>query len=323
MNPPVSVLIATHNRPELLAQALASVEAQTYPHWDIVLVDDGSMPPVDLASCPPTLAQRITLLRHDHAQGSGAARNTAIRHARGEILAFLDDDDLLAPDFVARAVGALQGHPELDMICIGVSWFGRHAEAARDECGHSTLRFLQEAQGVRAPDGVLVFGAGLLPAIVRRVPMALQQQVLRREAAVRLGPFVEGRILDRSDWAIRAALYLQVGLVEEGLYLQRCDGQSYASRSDRHVEFLWAGVDLIDRLNARARGERHQPECHRVLRRAAAKSWFDLAYYLACRGEIATPARALLASQQRWFEPRRLRMLGRLMLNAVRSGSAS
>ena len=151
--------------------------------------------------------------------------------------------------------------------------------------------------------------------------MALQQQVLHREAADLLGPFVEGRILDRSDWAIRAALYLQLGLIEEGLYLQRCDGQSYASRSDRHVEFLWAGVDLIDRLNARARTEQHRPECHRVLRRAAAKSWFDLAYYLACRGEIARPVRALLASQQRCFEPRRLRMLGRLMLNLVRGAA--
>lgn len=321
MNPCVSVLIATHNRPELLAQALNSVEAQTYPHWDIVLVDDGSTPGVDPAGFTPALAQRITLLRHDKAQGSAAARNTAIRHARGDILAFLDDDDLLAPTFLARATGALQSHPELDMVCIGVSWFGRDAEVAREDCGQSTLCFLHEAQGVRAPDGVLMLGSGLLPAIVRRVPMALQQQVLRRKAADLLGPFVEGRILDRSDWAIRAALYLQVGLIEDGLYLQRCDGQSYASRSERHVEFLWAGVDLIDRLNARARTERHAVECRRILRRAAAKSWFDLAYYLACRGEIARPARALLASQQRCFEPRRLRMLGRLMLNLVRGAA--
>ncbi|MCQ9372912.1 glycosyltransferase [Methyloversatilis sp. XJ19-13] len=323
MNPTLSVLVATHNRPVLLVEALDSVVAQTESDWEIVLVDDGSTPAVDAEAMTARYGSRIQVLRHDAPRGSAASRNTAIRHARGRILAFLDDDDLLAPRFLAAARSALDRYPTLDLVCLGVSWFGKHADASRADFVSSTQRFLDEAGGVVLEPGVREFGAALLPAILRRVPMALQQQVLRTEAAARLGEFREGRILDRSDWAIRAALYLRVGLIEEGLYLQRCDGQSYASRSDRFVEFLWAGVDLIERLIQRAKTESHAQDRMDILHVAAAKSWFDLAYELAQRGEVATPFKAWLNSQRHHFSVQRLRFIGRLGLNLLGLGRRS
>ncbi len=320
MNPLFSVLIATHNRPGLLIEAIDSVRAQTETDWEIVLVDDGSTPAVDAGALIARYGDGIRVLRHDTPRGSAASRNTAIRNARGRLLAFLDDDDLLAPRFLEAARSALDSHPALDLVCVGVSWFGKHADASRAEFVASTQRFLDEAGGTELSPGLREFGHELLPAIVRRVPMALQQQVLRVDAAARLGEFREGRILDRSDWAIRAALYLRVGLIEEGLYLQRCDGQSYASRSDRFVEFLWAGVDLIERLIQRAATEKLAAERMHILHVAAAKSWFDLAYELAQRGEVLAPFKAWLNSQRHHFSFQRLRFVGRLGLNLLGLG---
>lgn len=316
----ISVLIATHNRPQLLLEALESVTAQTMDNWEIVLVDDGSSPPVDAASLQSRFGNRIAVYRHDTPRGSAASRNTAIRNAHGDLLAFLDDDDLLHPRFLEAAHRAFERYPQLDLVCLGVSWFGKHADAQRDGFESATQRFLNEAGGRILEPGVREFGPDLLQAIVRRVPMALQQQVLTKAAAAKLGEFREGRILDRSDWAIRAALYLRVGLVEEGLYLQRCEGQSYASRSDRHIEFHWAGVDLIERLVARAEAEHVTADRLHILHRAAAKSWFDLAYQLAQRGEVVAPLNAWWRSMQHHFEVRRLRFLGRLAINALKVG---
>lgn len=88
-----SVIVPTHNRPELLAAALASVEAQGFTDWECIVVDDGSTVPAVV----PT-DERFRLIRHDTAVGPAAARNSGIAAARGEVITFLDDDDVYTRD---------------------------------------------------------------------------------------------------------------------------------------------------------------------------------------------------------------------------------
>lgn len=104
--PLVSVVIPSHNRPEMLADAIASVLAQTITDLEVVVVDDGSQPPVQL---PPELAARgVRIVRHEQAQGVCAARNRGIEEARGRWVALLDDDDRWRPAKLARQLEALQ-----------------------------------------------------------------------------------------------------------------------------------------------------------------------------------------------------------------------
>lgn len=91
-SPLVSVVIPTRNRTALLARAIQSVRQQTYENLEIIVVDDASTD--DTQKIVGGLADpRIRYIRHDVNRGGPAARNTGILAARGEYIAFLDDDD--------------------------------------------------------------------------------------------------------------------------------------------------------------------------------------------------------------------------------------
>jgi glycosyltransferase involved in cell wall biosynthesis len=113
MVPAVSVIIPTYNRAALVGEALASVQAQSFRDFEVLVVDDGGTDatPEVLAAC-----RGVRVLRHPRRRGVSAARNTGINAARGEWLAFLDSDDLWRPDKLARQIFLLEGQPEL-LIC--------------------------------------------------------------------------------------------------------------------------------------------------------------------------------------------------------------
>jgi len=94
--PTVSVIIPTHNRAGMLGRAIQSVLAQTWQDFEIIVVSDGSKDNteevVDSFNDP-----RIRLLKHKTVQGAAAARNTGLRVAGGNFIAFLDDDDEWTP----------------------------------------------------------------------------------------------------------------------------------------------------------------------------------------------------------------------------------
>ena len=101
--PIASIVITTHNRPELVARAIASARAQTMSDLEVIVVDDGSRPPfeADIAD------DRVRVIRRENAGGPSAARNTGLAAARGEWITFLDDDDTLAPDMLRRSLAAV------------------------------------------------------------------------------------------------------------------------------------------------------------------------------------------------------------------------
>jgi len=105
-----SVIIATHNRPEKLAETLSSLTRQDNEagEYEIIVVDDGSKPPVVIDGgdeYPAAILVRVEALERS------AARNRGAAVARGELLIFIDDDISVKPDFVAAHVRAHQDWP--------------------------------------------------------------------------------------------------------------------------------------------------------------------------------------------------------------------
>ena len=102
----VSVIIPTRNRRQLLELTLRSVLWQRDVDFEVIVVDDGCTD-----DTPQMLRDRrdprIRMVRHERSQGVSAARNHGIAEARGEWVAFLDDDDLWAPDKLAHQLDAL------------------------------------------------------------------------------------------------------------------------------------------------------------------------------------------------------------------------
>jgi len=112
--PKISVIIPAYNTAALIADCLRSVLAQTYTDFETIVVNDGSpdTPELELAMAP--YLNRIVYIRQENKRAAGA-RNTAIRRARGEFLAFLDSDDIWFPEHLASQMKLLEDDPALDM----------------------------------------------------------------------------------------------------------------------------------------------------------------------------------------------------------------
>ncbi len=115
----VSVVIATNRGGPYLADAIASVQRQTVPVAEIVVVDDGSPSPAPIESVAADLG--VTYLRQAPA-GVSAARNRGAAATTGELLAFLDDDDLWHPEKLAEQLSALSSSPGR-VACGSGYWF--------------------------------------------------------------------------------------------------------------------------------------------------------------------------------------------------------
>lgn len=117
--PLFSILLPVFDPPvEFLAQALASVQAQAYPDWELVIADDASTDPMVRERLERATRDepRIRVLRRDRNGGIAVATNDALALARGAWCAFLDHDDRLAPDALLAMAEAIAGRPDAALL---------------------------------------------------------------------------------------------------------------------------------------------------------------------------------------------------------------
>lgn len=118
--PPVSVVVATRDRPELLRTTLESIRAQDYPgDLRVVLVYDRAEPETDLADPDPH--RGVTVIENTRTPGLAGARNTGILAADGELVAFCDDDDLWRVGKLTAQVRALLAAPGAAFASCGIA----------------------------------------------------------------------------------------------------------------------------------------------------------------------------------------------------------
>ncbi|MGF1487831.1 MAG: glycosyltransferase family 2 protein [Prochloraceae cyanobacterium] len=115
----VSVIVPTYNVEQYIARTISSVLAQTYSNFELLIIDDES-PDRSIEICQQFKDPRIKIIRQKN-RGLAGARNTGIRHAKGDYLAFLDADDLWLPEKLEKHVKHLESSPD-----VGVS-FSRSA----------------------------------------------------------------------------------------------------------------------------------------------------------------------------------------------------
>ncbi len=134
-DPRVSVVINFLNAESFVEEAIESVLAQTYENWELLLVDDGSTDgSTRIAKAyAARLSGRVRYLQHEghRNRGSSASRNLGMRKARGELVAFLDADDVWFSDKLSRQAELLDRFPEAAMVIgparVWHSWAGASA----------------------------------------------------------------------------------------------------------------------------------------------------------------------------------------------------
>jgi len=108
-NPTVSVIIPTYNRAHLIGRAIQSILNQTYQDFEVIVVDDGSIDSTEeVIKEFQEHDKRIKYIRHEKNRGGAAARNTGIKVARGEYIAFQDSDDEWLPEKLERQMDIFQ-----------------------------------------------------------------------------------------------------------------------------------------------------------------------------------------------------------------------
>lgn len=138
--PLVSVVTIFLNTEKYIEEAIESIFAQTYDNWELLLVDDGSSDrSTEIAlRYVQQYPGKVRYLEHEGHQNRGmsASRNLGVRHAKGELIAFLDSDDIWLPQKLERQAAILESQPEAAMVCgpneIWYSWTGNPEDQGRD-----------------------------------------------------------------------------------------------------------------------------------------------------------------------------------------------
>ncbi|GAB3530121.1 hypothetical protein GCM10027443_10330 [Pontibacter brevis] len=207
--PLVSVVIAFLNEEKFLGEAVESVLQQDYDNWELMLVDDGSTDSStsiakDYAARYP---DRIFYLEHESHRNRGlsASRNHGIAHANGELVAFLDADDVWLPEKLWSQVAIFQQYPEVGMVAEGsIHWYSWNDPKRRDIRIPVGAPQDQVYHPFQLMYQLYPLGKGDAPG-----PCAL---MLRKEAVLRVGGFEESFTKQYQlyeDQAFLTKVYLQ------------------------------------------------------------------------------------------------------------------
>ena len=274
--PRVSVIIPSYNCARYLGRAIDSVSEQTYKDYEIVLVDDGSTD--DTKDVAMRYGKKVTYLYQQN-QGLSAARNQGISKASGELLAYLDADDMWYPEKLERQVAFLDAHQECGIVHSEMSIINE-----QDEVLH--VRFYEETQR-SVPQGYC------MQQLLMRCHIQPVTVVERRNVFDLVGGF-EKRLLVAQDylhWIMIAAEGQAIGYLAEPLGKYRWRAGSLIENRPRLLEDYVRICDIL--LHEKPIATKHGEECADILRARSYKVQRELAYLDRIQGRNESAKRRL------------------------------
>lgn len=295
----ISVVVPTHNRSDLLPRAIRSVLEQTDVHLECIVVDDASADdtPEVVRQCHDT---RLVYLRHESNRGASATRNTGISHARGDLIAFLDDDDEWLLGKLEKQVALMEASPEQ----VGVVSCMHYA--SNPGCNRS----------VEVNDPATFIGNIYLKLLRGSCPEIMSSVLVKREVFNTCGLLDETlrSYTDYDLWLRVSQRYLFACVPEPLTVVYQHQGtrlsQDLAPRKAalEQVLFKW-GVEVRKHY-----GERGY---HQLERHLLTPIYVNAILHSAQTGELRLASRCLL--EVIWLQPARPRLYGWLMFRLVRA----
>lgn len=272
----VSVIIPTFNSADYLVQAIRTVLAQTYQDFEIIVIDDASTDHTEEALRP--FADRICFLRQERG-GPSVARNRGILEAKGELIAFLDADDLWRPNKLARQVEYMKQHPEACLV---------YTDFTRGSCPGSNDQ--SRLQVFKARD------SNTFLALLEENFIATPTVMVRRSALARSGLF-DPKLRGSEDLDLWLRLADagngqnsgRFGFVDEILV----DVRQHEARTSRSVEFIQEQIRAARIMMIRWGND---PEAVRLVRRRLGMCSWNLAFAEQNRGRYSQARSAYWSS---------------------------
>jgi len=224
----LSVVVPAHDAAPYLAAALDSVLAELPAGSEVIVVDDASHD-----ATPEILARyadRVRVVHHQTAGGPGRARNAGVAVASGDVLAFLDADDLALPGRFTTLLELLDADPALELAFGNGIKIYEGSDRVRPVIRRAYARRLRARVGVSE----MLLGSWLYP----------QALCVRTDAFHRLGGFAPEPVEDW-DFGLRAALRLKVRFVDVPVFAYR---QHAASLTTKRLEFVHLMLSLLERF---------------------------------------------------------------------------
>jgi glycosyltransferase involved in cell wall biosynthesis len=227
--PRVSVIIPAYNTAHLIAVCMDSIFSQTFQDFEVIVVNDGSPDSAELERALAPYRGKIVYIVQQNKRAAGA-RNTAIRQARGEFLAFLDSDDSWLPNHLASQMKLFAEDPALAMVY----------------CNGHRLGDQREFMDVCPSHGPATFAA----LILERCQVCVSTVVARKSAILRAGLFDEDLLrCDDYDMWVRTAFH--GGKIAYSRKVQaRLNGGragSLSQSSSKMAEAYWIILDKVSR----------------------------------------------------------------------------
>ncbi|PYJ71675.1 MAG: hypothetical protein DME76_01130 [Verrucomicrobia bacterium] len=198
----VSIVIPAFNRGFMIREALESILRQTYQDWEALIVNDGSTDDTsEVVKEYRRKDSRIRLIEHDRQRGAQAARNTALRAARGKWIAFLDSDDRWLPDSLEVRLKATK----------------KGSQVVHSEC------YVFEREGDLELFAVPPLRGHVYRELLRKPGPMFQGLLISRGAFARLG-YLDEKIVAYQEWdtAIRLARHYCFEFVAEPTFIYDC-----------------------------------------------------------------------------------------------------
>ena len=296
LRPLVSIVIPAYNGAATIRRAVESALAQTYQPTEIIVVDDGSTD--DTAAALSQLGANVRCVRQPNA-GPSAARNRGVRESRGEIIAFLDADDVWRPEKTARQVALLTSGGEETVCCVC------DAELRQPD-GRVESSFRRV--GIVPPAGA-AFWRNPGEVLATRFLLFNQVVAVHRHAFEAVGGFDESfRLFEDYELALRLARLGPWSILPEALVIKHNDTAGIGVRAMRDpAVHLAATRQVVEHLLAHTFPA--QPLTPGPVRPLLLRALRD--------NRLETGAHARLTSR---FPPSRL--LGRCLLGALRARKA-
>lgn len=286
--PLISVIVPTHNRPELLNEAIQSVCNQTIKDYELIIVDDASNSIVNKSELRKQFdISNLLVKRNTISQGGAESKNIGASLANGKYIAFLDDDDKLSPTYLEQAIKLLENEPKINLVFMGVSWFGSRANDGENNYNSAMKKIFEISNPHLINKHYYLFDENLTNALLKTVPMSFQRSVTSLKSFHSIGNYDKNCLLWDCDWALRASFLVKCSLIPNGLYCQRADNQGLSS-VNRALEQMYSAISFKEKFFRKIEEYNDKKPLQHSAKKILAQSWFDIAYYLKKDDKLAS-----------------------------------
>ncbi len=241
-SPLVSVIIPAYNAAVLVAETIDSVLAQNYPSVEILVVDDGSTD--ETAKVLQCYGDRIRYFHQENWGGPSRPRNVGLRNATGELVAFFDADDLMAPEKLQTAVDVFERFPKVDFTFSSFRGIQEDGATHRADFLERYQNFRSEIQSEEGSTIGVMAGRAVFRQLLGANFIGTSSVVCRRSVFDQVGEFDES-MLNADDvdmWRRIAYAGYQFAFIDEILHSYRKTAGGISAGGAKRYPAILSGI---------------------------------------------------------------------------------